>query len=402
MKTKKQKIQPKADQPLAEKNKKQKSESKDLKSTDTSSLQLQETSKVKIPTKEPETMEELLALMGTKYSGVKRGETIEGTVVSVSAREVLVDIGKKSYGIVAEWELEQVKDYAANLKIGDKVVAQVMNPENEIGYTVLSLRRSNYERRWNELTEAKAEGKDLEVTGLEIAKGGLLVDWQGLRGFIPFTQLEGSFAQNPINLINKKISVKIIEMDKAINRLVVSQKASAYGVTPSAQKAKLEKIKSGDVLKGVVSGIANFGVFIDVDGLEGLVHISEIAWEKVENPANLFKLDDKVDVYVLDVNKEEGKLNLSMKRLTPDPWKNILDLYPPDSVVKGEVVRIAPYGAFIRLQSGIEGLLHISKISDSEMPKIGEKLECMIEKIDPMKRKISLTFVPKAKPVGYR
>jgi len=363
---------------------------------------LQTSSPKKKSIKEPQTMAELLSMVGDVKIGAKRGDTVEGKVVSVSSREILVDIGKKSFGIVAEWELEQVKEYASSLKPGINIVAQVMNPENDMGYVVLSLRRANFERRWLELDKAKEEGLDLNVSILEVAKGGLLVDWQGLRGFVPYTQLESSFAYNPLSLLGKRIDVKVLEVDKSLNRLVVSQKASSLGVTPSVQKEKLDKIKPNDVLKGIVSGVASFGVFVDMDGLEGLVHISEIAWEKVENPASIFKVGDKVDVMVLDVNKEEGKLNLSVKRLTPDPWKNILDRYPIDSTLSGEVVRQAPYGYFIRLEPGIEGLLHISKVTTGDEPKVGENINCMIENIDTVKRKISLTLVPKEKPVGYR
>lgn len=352
--------------------------------------------------KDPQTMDELLAMTGGLQLNLKKGTTVEGTVISVSPREVLVDIGRKSYGIIAEWELEQVKEFTASLKPGDKVVAQVINPENDLGYATLSLRRSSMEHRWTKLSELKESGDDLDVTGLETAKGGLLVDWQGLRGFIPSTQLEGSMAANPGSLIGKRIKVKVIEVDKSINRLVLSQKASVLGVTPSVQKERLEKIKAGDTLKGTISGIAPFGIFVDIDGLEGLVHISEIAWEKVDNPSSLFKVNSGIEVLVLDVNKDEGKLNLSIKRLTPDPWKNILDRYPPETVVTGKAVRNASYGIFVQLEPGIEGLIHISKLTAGQEPKIGDEIECMVENIDQIKRKISLTFLPKEKPVGYR
>jgi ribosomal protein S1 len=303
---------------------------------------------------------------------------------------------------LAEWELDQVRDYVTSLKVDDHVTAQVVNPENDFGFIVLSLRRASHEKRWQSLIEGKEQGTDLEVSGLEVAKGGLLVDWQGLRGFIPSTQLEGSFVGNPGSLIGKTIKVKVLEVDKAVNRLVMSQKASVLGVTPTHQREKLGKIHPDDELKGIVSGIASFGVFVDVDGLEGLVHISEIAWEKVETPASLFKVGDKVDVLVLDVNVAEGKLNLSIKRLTPDPWKNILDRYPIDSHVTGKVVRMAPYGAFIQLEPGIEGLLHVSKITAGEEPKVGATIECIVENTDTVRRKMSLTLVPTEKPVGYR
>jgi len=377
--------------------------SSDISSTSKSSSVTAKSKRALFETKsEPQTMDELLTMVGTIPLGLKRGDTVEGKVIFVSSKEILIDIGKKSFGIVAEWELEQVAEYAKQLKIGDKVIAQVANPENDIGYVILSLRRASSERRWGLLSQLKETGEDLDVVGLEVTKGGVLVDWQGLRGFIPSTQLEGSLAIQPMALINKRMKVKVLEVDRAMNRLVLSQKASALGVTPTFQKEKLDKIKTGDTLQGVVSGIAPFGIFVDIEGLEGLVHISEIAWEKVENPANLFKVGNKLDVVVLDVNQEEGKLNLSIKRLTPDPWKNILDRYPLESTIKGKVVRNAPYGSFISLEPGVEGLLHISKIISGEEPKIGENIECLIEHIDPVRRKISLTLVPKEKPVGYR
>lgn len=354
------------------------------------------------PLREPQTMDELLQMSGISSFSMKKGITVEGTIISMSTKEILVDIGKKSFGIVAEWELEQVRDYVKQLKVSDRVTAQVVNPENDYGYTVLSLRKASHESRWEMLDDIKQKGEDIEVVCIEPAKGGILVDWQALRGFIPSTQLSVEYVVNPATLINRRIKVKVIEIDSAINRLVLSQKASALGVTPSKQKEKLSKIKQNDTVKGKISGIAPFGVFVDVDGIEGLVHISEIAWEKVENLSEHFKVGDSVEVMILDINADEGKLNLSIKRLTPDPWKNILDRYPIESTVSGKVVRSAPYGIFIKLEPGIEGLLHISKLTPGEEPQIGDKLECLVEKIDTVKRKISLTLVPTAKPVGYR
>lgn len=352
--------------------------------------------------REPQTMDELLAQTGGLALGLKKGTTIDGTVISVTPREVLVDIGKKSFGIIAEWELEQVKDYAATLKVGDKITAQVINPENEVGYTILSLRKTSMERRWNILSQKKEKGEDIEVVGLDTAKGGLLVEWQNLRGFIPATQLDSSLSSNPVVLIGKPIKVKILEVDQSLNRLVLSQKAATLGISPEVMKKRLDKIKQNDILKGIISGIAPFGLFVDIEGLEGLVHISEIAWEKVGSPASLYKVGDKVEVMVIDVNQEQGKLNLSLKRLTPDPWKNILDRYAPDTTISGKVVRMAPYGAFVQLDVGIEGLIHISKIPQDVELKVGQEVECLVENVDSVKRKISLTLVPKEKPVGYR
>lgn len=375
---------------------------KSVKSTKESFAKAQGEPFGKKPQGEPQTMDELLAQTGGLKLGIKKGTTVDGIVVSVTPREVLIDIGKKTFGVIAGWELEQVKEYAASLKPGEKVTAQIINPENESGYATLSLRKTSSERRWVILSEVNKKGEDIEVLGLEVAKGGLLVEWQSLRGFIPSTQLDQEVIGNPFTLIGKKIKVKVLEVDPKLNRFVLSQKAATLGISPAVLKDKINKIKQGDALKGVVSGIAHFGLFVDIDGLEGLVHISEIAWEKVENPSSLFKTGDKVEVVVLDINLEEGKLNLSLKRLTPDPWKNILERYPPDSQISGIAMRVAPYGIFVKLEPGIEGLIHISKITAGSEPKIGEKIECIVEKVDPTKRKISLTIVPHAKPVGYR
>lgn len=353
-------------------------------------------------TKEPLTMEELLSQVGGIAISVKRGDTVSGKVISVSPNEILVDIGKKSFGVIAEWELEQVKDFAATLKVGDKVVAQVTNPENDMGYTVLSVRQASSQKRWDVLTEKKEKGEDIEVMGLDATKGGLLVDWQGLRGFVPSTQFDSSYASNPAVLIGKSIKVKILEVDKGMNRLVLSQKAQALGMTPKVLKDALAKIKPEDVLKGTISGVAPFGIFVDIDGIEGLVHISEIAWEKVASPSSMYKVGETVEVMVLEVNEKEGKLNLSIKRLLPDPWKNILDRYPPDTNVSGKVTRVVSYGVFVQLEPGIEGLIHISKLTQDDVPKEGDEISCVIESIDEVKRKISLTFIPKEKPVGYR
>lgn len=352
--------------------------------------------------KEPQTMDELLKQIGDQSLGFKKGDEVKAKVVSKSAKETLFDIGKKSYGILARWELEQVKDFANTLKVGDCVSAQVMNPENDAGYTVLSLRKASSKQRWDHLAKMQERGEDLEVLGVDVAKGGLLVEWQTLRGFIPASQLDAQFVSKPTSLIGKRVKVKVLEVDKSINRLVLSQKAATLGVSPKELKAKLAKTKPNSTLKGTVSGIAPFGLFIDIDGLEGLVHISEIAWERVEEIKDIYRAGDKIEVLILEVNRDKGKLNLSIKRLTPDPWKNILDKYPIDNQVKGKVVRIVPYGVFVQIETGIEGLIHISKLSGTKAPKVDDDIECIIESIDPVKRKMSLNFLPKEKPVGYR
>lgn len=352
--------------------------------------------------KEPQTMEELLAQTGYKIHGFKRGEIVEGKIVSLSPREILIDVGGKSYAIVSPREFEFIKDLVQNLSVGDKVTARVALPENEEGQIVLSLRRTAFQKRWEFLQEAAKKREEIEVVGTDVIRGGLLTDFYGIRGFIPASCLSPEFAGQPERLRGRRLKVKVLEVDRNQNRLVISQKAVISLQQREKQEKALKKIKLGEVYKAKVAGIAPFGVFMDVGGVEGLVHISEIAWEKVGNPSDYFKIGDEVKVKVLEIDKEQGKLNLSCKQLTPDPWENIEKKYKKDKTVKGKVTRVSPYGAFVSLEKGIEGLIHISKIPPGQELKEKDVAECVVERIDKEKRKISLSLVPKGKPVGYR
>jgi len=348
---------------------------------------------------EPQTMEELLAQTGYVLRGLKRGNEVKGTVTNVGKKEILVDIGGKSEGVVLGREFEAIEDLLPTIKVGDKISAIVTAPENESGQTVLSLRQTGLERRWQVLKEAFTHGEEIEVTGLEPTRGGLLVNFAGLRGFIPTSCLDPSLSGNPQELIGRRIKGKILEFSEAQNRLVISQKAVTMG---KEIEEALSKIKIGEEYEGEIKGLAPFGAFIDVLGLEGLVHISEIAWEKVEKPEDYFKIGEKAKIKVLSVDRTAGRLNLSVKQLTPDPWDKVTQNYKIDTIVKGKITRKAPYGFFVNLEPGIEGLIHISKISPGQEFAAGEKIECLVERIDKLRRQISLSPILKEKPVGYR
>lgn len=350
-------------------------------------------------------MDELLSSTGYQLHGFKRGDTVEGTIVSIAPKEVLIDIGYKSVGVVSERETDLIKNLLPKLKVGDKIPVQIISPESEAGQIILSIRRAGEAKKWQELEVRKDKEETIEITGLEVTRGGLLVDYQGLRGFIPASQLDPARggAQNGVGKI---IKVAVLEADRVNNRLVFSERKAAGPGKLAAKKKLLDKIKTGEVYEGKVSGLVSFGLFVTVaapDGdLEGLVHISEIAWEKVVSPGDYFKMNDKIKVLVISKDEAGGKLNLSIKQLSKDPWQTLVKKYSLEEVVEGRVSKISPFGVFVELQKGVDGLIHISKIPAGLELKEKQKVNCVIEAIDFQKRKISLGLVLSEKPMGYK
>lgn len=356
----------------------------------------------------PRTMEELLAQTGYKLRGLARGDMIEGTVNEKTKNALFVDFGGKTEGRVIGRELKAAQDLVNELEVGDKVEAIVTQAEDEQGQIILSLRGAAQDRRWRDFEEKLKTGEPVEVVGRDVNKGGLVVETKGmLQGFIPASQFGAELAGRIENLISRTLKVKPIEVDRTKNRLIFSEKEVSEAKMMAAKVRALDKIKVDDVFEGEITGVMPFGLFVKIKGpdgtiLEGLVHISEISWEKVEDPASYYKEKDEVKVKVLAVDKKSGKLNLSIKQLMADPWQDIEKKYKVENKVKGKVVRIAPFGAFVNLEPGIDGLIHISKIPAESSLKVGDKLDCFIESIEPGARRLSLGLVLKEKPVGYK
>jgi len=353
--------------------------------------------------KEPQTMEELLKQTGYKLRVLKRGDFIEGTVSYLGPKTILIDVGGKTEGVLHEKEWDLVSDLIKTLKVGDKVKCYVVLPENDKGQVVLSLKRAGFEHKWKKMEDLKKTGEVVSVRGREVNKGGLICETnEGLMGFLPSSQMDVSHYGKAYELINRFIQVKVIEVDQKQNRLIFSEKQVVGIEKESAITETLKNIKIGEIYEGKVTGIVPFGIFVDVNGLSGLVHISEIAWEKVENPGKYFKVGDKVKVIVLGIDEKTAKLNLSVKQLTPDPWQEVAKKYSLNQTVKGNISRISSFGVFVNLEPGIEGLIHISKIPPEKELKEGENIECTIESIDSKKRRISLALIIKEKPIGYK
>ncbi len=357
------------------------------------------------------TMEELLANAGTQVKGLKQGTIVEGLVTDVSKRMVLVDIGAKTEGMVVDREYEGAYELIKDLKIGDKIKAIVVSPENDRGQILLSLRRAATDRSWDHFVTLMDDGAVLIVRGLEINKGGLIVRADGTRGFIPSSQFGKALSGKMDDLINRPIKVKVIEVDKEKNRLIFSERHVSEAEALEKKADALKLISVGDILEGTVSGVMPFGAFVTVKvplasdkkqatsdkfgEVEGLVHISEISWEKVEDPNKYFRAGQTVKVKVLSIDQDAGKLNLSVKRLASDPWDGIEKKFKPGSKQSGVVTRVEPFGVFVNFQPGVDGLIHISKIPAGEEPVVDQKVDVYVETIDAQHRRMSLSMVLK-------
>ena len=352
----------------------------------------------------PQTMEDLLALEGFSPKGYKRGDMVTGRITSISGKEVLIDIGGKMEGVVGDKEWDSVRDFVAKLKVGDKIPVTIISPETDRGQMVLSIRRAGAKFRWQKAQDLLKSGEVVSVRGVETNKGGLLVEFEGVRGFIPGSQLSPELQGDTAKLINRVLQAKVIEVDQTQNRLIFSQKAVA-GAADLAKKLEevKKKTKIGEKYHGKVSAVMPYGIFVNLEnGTDGLVHISEISWTKVENLTELFKVGDKVEVLVLGVSETDAKLNLSLKQLQPDPWLDLAKKYSADQEIKGKVTRVSNYGVFVQLEEGVEGLIHISKVPAESDYKVGDKVSCTIESIDSVAHRISLIPVLTAKPIGYK
>lgn len=360
-------------------------------------------SSVKVQAK---TMEDLLKNFGDKIHGLKKNDQLEGIITDISRRAVLVDIGAKTEGMVIGKAFEAARDFVDHLKIGEKIKVNVLSPENDKGQIILSLRQAASSYNWTLFEEYLSSQKPIEVRGLEVNRGGLIVRAMGVRGFVPASQLGRKYLGKPDLLQNIVFKAKVIEVNQEKNRLIFSEKQVSEAAALAAKKDALKKVKIGDVLKGKVSGVMPFGIFIQIEDkdlfLEGLVHISEISWERVEDLNRLFKVGDKIKVKVLEVDHDSGRLNLSLKQLLEDPWDKAAKEYKQEKKAKGKVTRLVAFGAFVQLEPGVEGLIHISKIPAEFNIKVGQKIDVYIESVDREKRRMSLGLVLKEKPVGYK
>ncbi len=352
---------------------------------------------------ELESMESLLEGGEHEVRLLRRGEVIDGTVVRVAGDEVMIDVGLKSEGVVVGRELydPQVMDERPDLSVGETIMVYVVQPEGE-GAAMLSLRRAMQEKQWRETETVYNEGKIIEAKVTEFNKGGVLVS-VGPRGFVPMSQLvslapsSSDDSRDDIGdrlgmLVGKTLKMKIIEMDRRRNRLILSERAAERDLRSERRESLIEDLQVGQIRKGTVSNLATFGAFIDLGGADGLAHISELSWNRVTSPAKVLSPGQEIDVYILALDREEKKIALSIRRALKDPWDGIEERFASEQVVEGTVTKLAPFGVFVRLEEGVEGLAHASDLDEEVLLSMteGEARDFRILSVEAVRRRIRL------------
>jgi len=345
------------------------------------------------------TAEDFLAAIDQTIKYFNDGDIVEGTIVKVDRDEVLLDIGYKTEGVIPSRELSIKHDVDPNevVSVGDEVEALVLQKEDKEGRLILSKKRAQYERAWGTI-EAKKEADEV-VTGtvIEVVKGGLILDI-GLRGFLPASLVEMRRVRDLQPYVGKELEAKIIELDKNRNNVVLSRRAWLEQTQSEVRQNFLTQLQKGQIRKGVVSSIVNFGAFVDLGGVDGLVHVSELSWKHIDHPSEVVEVGQEVTVEVLDVDLDRERVSLSLKATQEDPWRQFARTHQIGQVVPGKVTKLVPFGAFVRVDEGIEGLVHISELAERhvEIPEqvvqVGDEILVKVIDIDLDRRRISLSL----------
>ena len=329
-------------------------------------------------------------------------------MVKIEHDEVLVDIGFKSEGVIPVRELSIRKDADPSeiVSLGDKIEALVLQKEDKDGRLILSKKRAEYERAWISVEEKFKAGETVTGEVIEVVKGGLILDI-GLRGFLPASLVDLRRVKDLDMYLGTEIEARVIEMDRNRNNVVLSRRVLLEEGRKNERAEILSKLSKGMRLKGTVSSIVDFGAFGDLGGIDGLVHISELSWNHVNHPSEVVKVGDEVEVEVLDVDLQRERISLGLKQTTEDPWVKLVEEYPVGSIVDGKVTKIVPFGAFIELGNGIEGLVHISEMAmrhidtPAQVVKPGQDVKVKVMEISPERRRISLSMKAAAEELGY-
>lgn len=344
------------------------------------------------------TMDDLLASQDVKQ--LEAGDVLEGVVSSVKKHEVWIDLGAKGVGVVMRREI----GHGQVLEPEQNVTVSVIDPELDEGYALLSMKRAAKDRGWDELRRIFDAQEIVEVVPYDANRGGLLVELEGIRGFLPVSQLaaghyprvsgadKDEILQKLNTLVNQSIRVRVLDVSRRDNKLIFSEKEAVK----DDMQARFAELKVGDVVEGVVTGVIDFGAFVNVQGIEGLIHISEISWERVEDPRDYVKVGEAVKAKIIAIDKD--RLSLSLKQMSEDPWLKEVKAFTKGDIVEGKITRITPFGAFVQLSPAVEALVHVSEMSDDEAVdpqqifKLNEKKQFKVLDIDTEARKIALSL----------
>jgi len=351
-----------------------------------------------MPKNDTITMDELLA--GSDVAALSAGDVVEGVVSSIKKHEVWVDLGARGVGVIMRREVA----YGTPLEEGAPVTVSVIDPEMDEGYALLSMKRAAKDRGWDELQRVFDAGEIVEIVPYDANRGGLLVELEGIRGFLPVSQLaaghyprvsgadKDEILQKLNALTNQPMRVRILDVSRKDNKLIFSEKEAVK----DDMQIRFAELKVGDVVEGIVTGVIDFGAFVNVDGIEGLIHISEISWERVDNPRNYVKVGETVKAKIIAIDKD--RLSLSLKQMQEDPWLGEVKAFKKGDTVEGKITRITPFGAFVQLSSSVEALVHVSEMGDEDnvdpekIFQLNETKKFKVLDIDTENRKIALSL----------
>lgn len=352
-------------------------------------------------------MESYMDELEHELQGPRRGEVLDGTIVRIDTEGVLVDVGLKSEGLIPGHEVQKVRAAGEELRVGDKVVVYVLQPESPDGHVILSLSRARVERGWRLAQQAYESGAIIEAEVVDYNKGGVIVNIHGLRGFVPLSQVAslrgGVTSQDEVEahlrgLLHKHLAIKIIELNRRRNRLILSERQAVQEQRSRRKEQLIRELHEGEVRRGRVTSLTDFGAFVDIGGADGLVHISELAWGTVGHPSEVVQVGQEVSVYVLGVDHERKKIALSLKRAQPEPWSQVAERYAVNQIVTATITKLTSFGAFARLEPGVEGLIHVSEMSAShvshprQIVHEGQRVAARILRIEPERRRIGLSM----------
>ncbi len=328
----------------------------------------------------------------------EEGDVVHGEVVRIDKDEVLVDIGYKSEGVIPASELSIRKsvDTGEEVKLGEEVDALVLTKEDQEGRLILSKKRARFEKAWRKIEEAADSGEIVEGKVIEVVKGGLILDL-GIRGFLPASLVDIRRVQNLDEFMGQMLECKVIEINRQRNNVVLSRRAILEEERKEAREEILDKLEPGQIIEGDISNIVDFGAFVDLEGIDGLIHISELSWSHVNHPSEILSIGDKVRVKVLDIDRDRQRISLGLKQTQEDPWQTALSTYKEGDVVEGTVTKIVAFGAFVEIMSGVEGLVHISELSQqhvespTEVVRPGDEVKVQVLEVDDSRRRLSLS-----------
>jgi small subunit ribosomal protein S1 len=327
------------------------------------------------------------------------GDVVTGRVVRVDKDEVLVDIGYKSEGVIPLPELSIRKSVRPEdeVSLGEMIDALVMQKEDPDGRLILSKKRARFEKAWKRIEAAAAAGENVEGTVIEVVKGGLILDL-GVRGFLPASLVDIRRVQDLDEFLGRKLECKVIELNRNRNNVVLSRRAVLEDERREVRQKILDELQPGEVVEGVISNIVEFGAFVDLDGIDGLIHISELSWSHVNHPSEILQIGEKVKVKVLDIDRDRQRISLGLKQTQADPWQSVIESYQVNDVVEGKVTKVVTFGAFVEIHPGVEGLVHISELAahhvenPREVVNQGDVLAVRVIEIDADRRRLSLSL----------